>query len=130
MSTPVEIPDCVCGKGKMHIRCAGRSAIHAGRYYFKCPYNGNHSRSFMWCDEYIIEQSQSGVPRTDYLGEDNKLHTSFERSGIAFGGNHRNEGPWAMQDEHKVCTDLRTNTVLRFMAVVLVLFGVVIRKIM
>ncbi|KAL1546015.1 hypothetical protein AAHA92_22674 [Salvia divinorum] len=51
------IPLCVCGKGKIDLRCAGKSAINAGRFYYKCPVNGKHPGSFKWCDE-----SQEGSP--------------------------------------------------------------------
>lgn len=47
------IPECGCGSRKMVMRCAGKQAIHTGRYYLKCPEDLNHPGSFIWCDEYI-----------------------------------------------------------------------------
>ncbi|KAL1564377.1 hypothetical protein AAHA92_06728 [Salvia divinorum] len=46
------IPECICGEGKMVLRCAGKSAMNAGRYYYKCPVNGKHPGSFLWSNEY------------------------------------------------------------------------------
>ncbi|KAG6392661.1 hypothetical protein SASPL_146885 [Salvia splendens] len=43
---------CSCGNGMMDLRCAGRTARHAGRYYYKCPVNGDHPGSFKWFDEH------------------------------------------------------------------------------
>ncbi|KAL1536836.1 hypothetical protein AAHA92_29419 [Salvia divinorum] len=50
-------PLCGCGKGKMELRCAGRSSMNAGRYYYKCPVNGKHPGSFKWYDEYHDEHA-------------------------------------------------------------------------
>ncbi|KAL1536921.1 hypothetical protein AAHA92_29495 [Salvia divinorum] len=36
----------------MELRCAGKSARNAGRYYYKCPVNGKHPDSFLWSGEY------------------------------------------------------------------------------
>lgn len=46
------IPECLCGGGKMNLFCAGKDAIHSGRYFYKCPTNEKHLRSFLWCDGY------------------------------------------------------------------------------
>ncbi|KAL1550620.1 hypothetical protein AAHA92_18561 [Salvia divinorum] len=46
------IPECICGEGKMVLRCAGKSAMNAGKYYYKCPVNGKHPGSFLWSNEY------------------------------------------------------------------------------
>ena len=47
-----ETPDRSCGGGKMELRCAGKNVVHVGRYYLKCPANGQHLGSFKWYDEY------------------------------------------------------------------------------
>ncbi|XP_041990546.1 uncharacterized protein LOC121741727 [Salvia splendens] len=46
-----DMPDCSCGIGKMVRRTAGKTAMNPGRKYWKCPVGGQHSGSFMWCDE-------------------------------------------------------------------------------
>ncbi|KAG6423499.1 hypothetical protein SASPL_113896 [Salvia splendens] len=51
MNPKGETPECVCGYGRMVLRCAGKSAQNAGRYYLKCPVNGKHPGSFKWYDE-------------------------------------------------------------------------------
>ncbi|KAL1563322.1 hypothetical protein AAHA92_05804 [Salvia divinorum] len=41
----------------MELRCAGKSAMNAGRYYYKCPANAKHPGSFMWSDEYHVKSA-------------------------------------------------------------------------
>ncbi|KAG6387513.1 hypothetical protein SASPL_152705 [Salvia splendens] len=47
-----DAPQCRCGQGKMVVRCSGKFANNPGRHYYKCPYNGKHAQSFIWCDEF------------------------------------------------------------------------------
>ncbi|KAL1558852.1 hypothetical protein AAHA92_09267 [Salvia divinorum] len=42
------ILDFGCGARKMEMRCAEKSAMHAERYYLKCPADGKHRGSFKW----------------------------------------------------------------------------------
>lgn len=46
------IPNCVCGNGRMLRKIVGSRSIHPGRAYYKCPVNGNHKVRFHLCDEY------------------------------------------------------------------------------
>ncbi|KAL1562980.1 hypothetical protein AAHA92_05492 [Salvia divinorum] len=74
-------PHCRCGNEKMIVRCGGKFANHPGRFYYKCPVNGKHTQSFIWCDEYQNNSSTSDVQ--DFLrqphyniGPGAKLHAS------------------------------------------------------
>ncbi|XP_057772049.1 FBD-associated F-box protein At5g22730-like isoform X2 [Salvia miltiorrhiza] len=61
---PELIPLCRCGRGKMLVKCAGKEALHAGRFYYKCPANIKHQGSFLWCDEYHQNEVGAGqAPR-------------------------------------------------------------------
>lgn len=51
-------PDCVCGEGKMVLLRAGKWAINAGRYYYKCPVDGKHPGWFWWYDEYPFQANR------------------------------------------------------------------------
>lgn len=63
-------PDCSCGKGKMELRCAGKNALHAGRYYLKCPADGQHPGSFKWYDEYRNAGLKHTYEEKDKRGRD------------------------------------------------------------
>ena len=58
MNPKGETLECVCGCGRMVLRCAGKSAQNAGRYYLKCPVNGKHPGSFKWYDEVASDTMQ------------------------------------------------------------------------
>ncbi|KAL1566828.1 hypothetical protein AAHA92_02386 [Salvia divinorum] len=75
-----DIPECACGAGKMELRCAGKAAMHAGRYYLRCPHNGKHPGSFRWFDDFQrqLTNSWSGIGR-DKVGHSSHVrvrHTS------------------------------------------------------
>ncbi|KAG6405373.1 hypothetical protein SASPL_132962 [Salvia splendens] len=64
----------------MVLRCAGKSAQNAGRYYLKCSVNGKHPGSFKWYDEVASDtmfqtcnlQTERGKQAQDVPGTDSR----------------------------------------------------------
>ncbi|KAL1547693.1 hypothetical protein AAHA92_16016 [Salvia divinorum] len=97
---PSRGPFCACGAGKMMLLRAGEAATNAGRYYYKCPRNGKHVKSFIWCDDYH-----------------SKTSTATERFTL---GVREVRGDRLLQ----------TQVLFMFMAVVIFLFGIVIGRLL
>ncbi|KAL1559487.1 hypothetical protein AAHA92_09824 [Salvia divinorum] len=118
-----DIPDCGCGKRKMEMRCAGRSAMHAGRYYYKCPTNGKHPGSFKWCDEYH-QEIPSRAPGVEL--EKTKRVTSSRNLTLADGVGF--EGGCSHCCGNKTPNALTAHVIIGFMSLVLILLGILIGK--
>ncbi|KAL1540575.1 hypothetical protein AAHA92_24910 [Salvia divinorum] len=106
-----QTPDCVCGRGKMELHCAGRSAMNAGRYYYKCPINAKHSGSFKWCDEYHRDGRQVLTASEEEKGKQDRVVGCTQCCG------------------HATPNHLTSQIVVGFMAVVLILLGILIGKV-
>ncbi|KAL1543545.1 hypothetical protein AAHA92_20507 [Salvia divinorum] len=108
-----DIPECGCGEGKMELRCAGKTAMHAGRYYLKCPHNGKHLGSFQWYDEY----QRQVITRWSYVGQCHRSKSAIEHGcGQCHGS--------------KSCNEIKVHLVIGLMRLVVFLFGVSIDKLL
>lgn len=74
----------------MKLRQAGERTMNPGRYSYKCPRNIDHTRSFIWCDEY--HQHDSPETMSSFLQVSNlssKTDVSGSSSGsLSFTPNH------------------------------------------
>ncbi|XP_042001233.1 uncharacterized protein LOC121750708 isoform X4 [Salvia splendens] len=111
-----------CGRGKMELRRAGKMTTNAGRYYFKCPDKLTHVGSFQWYDEAVRGLGQGGKSGVEGQGkpvmaEEQRYYANCS-AGEYKGGGHccRASTP----------NDLKTLMQLGFMAVVLVVVGIII----
>lgn len=63
------IPDCICGYGKMQVKCTGPKSNHMGRYYYKCPTNdvicGRLNDLVGNIPDYVLNQTYK--PKTSHL---------------------------------------------------------------
>ena len=57
------VPECHCDGGKMSVHCAGKTANHASRFYYKCLNKGKQNRAFLWCDDYHRDHPSHMVPK-------------------------------------------------------------------
>ncbi|KAL1536238.1 hypothetical protein AAHA92_28920 [Salvia divinorum] len=117
-----DIPACGCGSGKMVLRCAGRTAMHAGRYYYKCPNNGKHPGSFKWCDEYHSEPGTVEEDKNNNRGSSGRPVQSSIGSVL--------DGRCTHCCGNKMPQVLTVQGMVGFMALVLILFGIIIGKLM
>ena len=122
------IPECGCGWGKMAMRCAGKTAVNAGRYYMKCPANLNHSGSFQWCDEYI--RGISGSSYQSYIDERvNNPRLGQERAPPI---RHELEHPSGGRHycARKAADDMKTPLLIVCVCILMVIVGILIGKLM
>lgn len=130
MSTVTEefdmIPECLCGGGRMKLLCAGEGAIHVGRYYYKFPDDAQHSRSFLWCDDYHSRNGDGKLP--DFVK--NQLYRPNKQvcSGEVLKKKRSNTGGHC-GDSCRCRVEARVNLLLAVMAVVLFMVGFVIGKV-
>lgn len=120
------IPECNCGRGKMKLFCAGKEATHAGRYYYKCPLNAKHSRSFLWCDEYHSRNGDAKQP--SYVL--NQLYRPMKPVYSSDAVKNKK-----MNQAGSVCgvcgccrAETRMNLLLVFMGLVLLILGIVLGR--
>ncbi|KAL1549622.1 hypothetical protein AAHA92_17702 [Salvia divinorum] len=114
----------------MEMRCAGKSAMNAGRYYYKCPLNGKHPGSFMWCDEYPrdILLRESGVP-IDTANRPKSVRSVTMQDEL-FTGHVRYSAQCSSCGGSKQQPALMVHVLIIFMALVLIILGVLIGKVM
>ncbi|KAL1566887.1 hypothetical protein AAHA92_02430 [Salvia divinorum] len=120
-----DAPYCCCGAGKMDLRCAGKSALHAGRLYLKCPVNGKHAESFIWFDEH----NSQGTDRNSSVQLDKGKRVRDMRWS-AMHDNVKGNGSCEHCCGNRTVNDLKANVLIGFTGILLVKLGVLIGKLM
>ncbi|XP_042026216.1 uncharacterized protein LOC121773422 [Salvia splendens] len=125
------LPDCSCGKGKMELRITWKTATNPGRYYWKCPYGGKHQGSFMWYDE---KAKYNAAPEATVEGHFGQKINAIGKAATADdprpGGVAKNLLLCTICGLHNAYSSFTLHLVFGFMAVVLVLLGILIRKVL
>ncbi|KAL1563825.1 hypothetical protein AAHA92_06248 [Salvia divinorum] len=109
----------------MDLRCAGKSAMHAGRFYYKCPVNGKHPGSFKWCDEYHNEPpfKEPGVELNQ------SKHVDYVRP-TPMHDDLRGNGGCVHCYGNKSPNPIMAHILIIFMGLVLILLGILLGKVM
>ncbi|KAL1568899.1 hypothetical protein AAHA92_00446 [Salvia divinorum] len=114
-----DTPDCSCGKEKMTMRCAGKSALNAGRFYYKCPTNGKHAGLFLWCDEFHGGNPKEGISYNLGDTEKQKKTMSGSMSEKLFVCKKCHESRCVEPIVHNVHTELPAPIILAFVILLL-----------
>lgn len=108
----------------MKVQCAGPKAANVGRYYYKCPLNIDHDFAFHWCDEYH-EVNTPGFTPQYVVNQVLKPRMNDEQSASSTSYQHRSQPPQQNQvPSNRI--ELTIQTAYMFMAMILVLFGIII----
>ncbi|KAL1545162.1 hypothetical protein AAHA92_21916 [Salvia divinorum] len=118
-----DTPDCVCSPGKMEIRCAGKSAMNAGRFYLKCHVNGKHPGSFKWHDEYHGE----GLRTPTTLNSDKGKGVRETRVKAPPGSGYI-AGRCVACDANQPSQEMKANVLICFTGIHLVMVGFLVGR--
>lgn len=105
----------------MRTLCARKSTHHPGHYFYKCPYDLNHDRAFLWCNEYHRQDPSGIIP--DFV-----LHQKWKKKSVTLNKSHSDESgtsPTKVTSNMRLRSELEHIVALVFMAAVIFMFGIV-----
>ncbi|KAI3445139.1 hypothetical protein Pfo_031108 [Paulownia fortunei] len=73
-------PKCWCRRGTMAIQRAGPHSKNPNRYFYRCPYNLDHAKSFLWCDVYHEDDPDEIKPK--FLKFEQEYNISHQDSSV------------------------------------------------
>lgn len=126
-STCEMAPACYCGNGKMVVKVAGPKSQNRNRPYYKCPDNrDDHYKHFIWCDEYH-DRNVYGAPREYSCSQQYDLFARGETTDSSMA----NTVPvpaadFSRYNGSKFGAGIELQLAYTFMAVVLIMFGVLL----